>query len=165
MAIVYLSLGSNTWERRRNMDAMLHSIKAILLPPIRISKIMETEPLEVLEEQREYLNCIVSGVFKGTAIDLLDKCQAIELALGRLRPHHHASRSADIDILLFGNLIIREDRIVIPHPRLMFRRFCLQGLQEINPDLILPGENISIGEYYTIAGEIIKNQKIKYVDE
>jgi 2-amino-4-hydroxy-6-hydroxymethyldihydropteridine diphosphokinase len=165
MPVVFLSLGSNAGDRRFYISAMIRSLKELLLPPIKTSRIMETEPLEVPGGQQDYLNCIVSGDYGDTAVSLLDACQAIERSLGRLRPYRHASRTADIDILLFGSQVVCDQRLAIPHPRLLFRRFCLQGISEIDPEYILPGEALSISSYYRKAAETIKLQKINYIGE
>ena len=163
MVTVFLSLGSNV-RTKRNMEKMLLHLRPVISPPVKTSRRMETEPLEVFDEQEWYLNCVVSGSYGGTAWDLLDECRTIERKLGRRRAYRHCPRTTDIDILLFGDLIIREKRLSIPHPGLFRRRFCLEGIKEITPGLILPGEGISVSDYYNALDESIKRQKINFID-
>jgi 7,8-dihydro-6-hydroxymethylpterin-pyrophosphokinase len=68
------------------------------------------------------------------------------------------------DILLFGNTILRDKKLRIPHPGLLRRRFCLEGVKEIMPGLILPGEGISVSAYYDAVDESIKRQKINFIE-
>jgi 2-amino-4-hydroxy-6-hydroxymethyldihydropteridine diphosphokinase len=164
MVRVFLSLGSNMDDRRRNMEEMLARVTGVLLPPIKISRLMETEPVEVAEKQEWYLNQIVSGFFSTAALDLLHECQQIEYALGRVRTSWHGPRTADIDILIFGDAIIRESSLRIPHPGLFQRRFCLEGIREIAPELTIPGGKVSMSVLYESADQTIKEQKIRFVE-
>jgi 2-amino-4-hydroxy-6-hydroxymethyldihydropteridine diphosphokinase len=163
MVTVFLSLGGNARTKNRDMEDMLGMLSTIILPPRQKSRRMETEPVEVIDDQEWYLNCIISGGYGGTAFDLLEKCRKIEDELGRVRPYRHCPRTADIDILLFGNLIVHESNLCIPHPGLFRRRFCLEGIKEIAPGLILPGEEISVSAYYEAMDETIKKQKINFI--
>jgi 2-amino-4-hydroxy-6-hydroxymethyldihydropteridine diphosphokinase len=165
MVTVFLSLGSNAGTRNRNMADMLLHLAPVIIPPVKRSRRMETEPLEVIDEQEWYLNCVVSGLYGGTAWDLLEECLAIEQKLGRRRAYRHCPRTADIDILLFGDVVIREKRLCIPHPGLLRRRYCLEGVKEIKPGLILPGEGTSVSAYYNALDESIKRQKINFIDK
>jgi 7,8-dihydro-6-hydroxymethylpterin-pyrophosphokinase len=106
----------------------------------------------------------MAGSFEGTPRDLLDKCHSVESKLGRVRAGFHGPRTADIDILIFGNLIVREKELVIPHPSLLVRRFCLEGAAEIMPDFVVPGSNLSFKEHCLVADGAILKQKIVYLD-
>jgi 2-amino-4-hydroxy-6-hydroxymethyldihydropteridine diphosphokinase len=85
MVMVFLSLGSNIRSRNRNMEEMLRHLAPVINPPVKKSRWMETEPVEVCDEQEWYLNCVVSGLYAGTAWDLLNECRTIERTLGRVR--------------------------------------------------------------------------------
>jgi 2-amino-4-hydroxy-6-hydroxymethyldihydropteridine diphosphokinase len=165
MATVFLSLGGNARTKHRDMENMLEMLSTVILPPMTKSRRMETEPVEVSDKQEWYLNCIVSGGYAGTAFDLLDKCREIEDKLGRVRPFRHCSRTADIDILLFGDAVINDSSLCIPHPGLFRRRFCLEGVKDLSPELILPGRRLSISAYYEAMDEMIKKQKINFIDK
>ncbi len=142
------------------MEEMVRRVERLLLPPIIKSRWMETEPLEVIGQQPWYLNCIVSGSYRGAARDLLMECQAIEDALGRVRSRYHGPRTADVDILLFGNVTVHEEGLSLPHPGLLRRRFCLEGINEIDPELILPGKRTRIRDYCATLEDSIAQQKI-----
>ncbi|MGB7568422.1 MAG: 2-amino-4-hydroxy-6-hydroxymethyldihydropteridine diphosphokinase [Chitinivibrionales bacterium] len=164
MARVLLSLGSNAGLKKQYVETMVREMARILKPPVLQSRLMETEPVETAEKQEWYINRIVAGSFEGTPRELLDKCQAVESRLGRVRAGFHAPRTADIDILVFGDLIIREKDFVIPHPSFLRRRFCLEGAAEIMPDFVLPGSDKRLKEHFAAAGVAILGQKITFLD-
>ena len=112
-------------------------------PRMRIkgtSKVYETMPVEVDEEQPDYLNCVVELECGVPAIELLRYCQGIEGALGRERGEagEKAPRTVDIDVLLFGEETIMEPDLRVPHAGVT-RAFNLRGLADIDVDLYIPG--------------------------
>jgi 2-amino-4-hydroxy-6-hydroxymethyldihydropteridine diphosphokinase len=111
-----------------------------------ISRVYETAPVEVEEEQPDYLNCVVEVRYGATAIELLRFCQGVEAALGRLRmvSREKAPRTIDIDVLLFGEEVIEEPHLVIPHPGSL-RAFNLRGLADLAPDMFIPRRG-AVGE-------------------
>jgi 2-amino-4-hydroxy-6-hydroxymethyldihydropteridine diphosphokinase len=111
-----------------------------------VSKVYETVPVEVEEEQPDYLNCVVEIWYGATAIELLRFCQGIEAALGRVRmvSGEKAPRTIDIDVLLFGEEIIEGPHLVVPHPGSL-RVFNLRGLVDLAPDMFIPGRG-AVGE-------------------
>jgi 2-amino-4-hydroxy-6-hydroxymethyldihydropteridine diphosphokinase len=161
MVTVFLSLGSNAGQPMRNMEEMLRHVRQVIAP-VSASRLMETEPLETAEEQQWYLNRVVSGPFAGTPRDLLQACMLIEEKLGRVRAYRHSPRTADIDILLFGDAVVREKDLCIPHPGLLGRRFCLEGVRELMPACIIPGAgNVSL--YCQSMDASIARQQIKFL--
>lgn len=163
MATVFLSLGSNVGNRRLNIDKMIGRISRLLRSPRRISRLMETEPVDVPSKQRWFYNCIVSGRYCGTARMLLAQCHAIEADLGRIRTQRVAPRTADIDILLFGNRRIATKNLAVPHPQLLRRRFCLEGLREIAPAQRLPGTGRSFARHHGKMAQRVKAQRIVFL--
>ncbi len=111
-----------------------------------VSKVYETAPVEVEEEQPDYLNCVVEVRYGATAIELLRFCQGVEAALGRVRrkPGEKTPRTMDIDMLLFGEEVIEEQHLIVPHPGSL-RAFNLKGLADLAPDMFIPGRG-AVGE-------------------
>ena len=109
-----------------------------------VSKVYETEPVEVEEEQPDYLNCVVEVGCEAPAVELLRFCQGIEAALGRTGKGERLPRTVDIDVLLFGEAVIEEPHLVVPHPGVL-RAFNIKGLADLEPDLYIPGRG-AVGE-------------------
>ena len=111
-----------------------------LLEVSGVSKVYETAPLEVQEEQSDYLNCVVEVRYGAAAIELLRFCQGVESALGRERGQAgvKAPRTVDIDILLFGEEVIEGPHLVVPHPGIL-RVFNLKGIVDLAPNMFIPG--------------------------
>jgi len=135
----YLSLGANLGDRAATLLhalELLHNLGTITA----VSSLYETEPVEVEVEDRQplYLNSVVAMDTNLTPEQLLSKTQGVEHALGRRRSVRNAPRTLDIDILLFGDVVMKTADLTIPHPRLAQRRFVLQPLAEIAPDLRHP---------------------------
>jgi 2-amino-4-hydroxy-6-hydroxymethyldihydropteridine diphosphokinase len=134
---VYLSLGSNLGEREATLREAVERLRK-LGSIIAISSLYETEPVEVEELQPWYLNCVVAMETGLTPEEFLAGTQAVELTLGRQRYVRHAPRTLDIDILLFGDAVVNTAELTIPHPGVTRRRFVLQPLEEIAPDVRHP---------------------------
>ncbi|MCL2218461.1 MAG: 2-amino-4-hydroxy-6-hydroxymethyldihydropteridine diphosphokinase [Chitinispirillia bacterium] len=151
-ARVALSLGSNLGDRASFISSMERMLRGILLD-VRVSPLMETEPVGVDGPQPPYLNRVITGYFSGSPRMLLVLCQTFESELGRTRESPRGPRTADIDILLFDDLRVddvsaRPHTLVIPHPELLNRRFCLEGLAAIDPGITVPlsGGGRTVGE-------------------
>ncbi len=145
MSRAFLSLGSNLGDRlaylRAAVDALGRGPKMKLLG---VSKVYETAPVEVEDEQPDYLNCVVELECGVSAVELLRYCQGVEAALGRERKGEKAPRTVDIDVLLFGDEVIEEPPLGVPHRGVM-RPFNLKGLADLDPDLHIPGRG-RVGE-------------------
>jgi 2-amino-4-hydroxy-6-hydroxymethyldihydropteridine diphosphokinase len=104
-----------------------------------VSKVYETAPVEVGEEQPDYLNCVVEIRYEASAIELLRFCQGVEAAHGRVRraSGDKAPRMIDIDVLLFGEEVVEGPYLIVPHPGIM-RAFNLKGLGDLAPDVFVP---------------------------
>ena len=120
------------------------------------SQVYETAPVEVEEAQPEYLNCVVALECGVSAVELLRFCQGVEAALGRERKGEKAPRTIDIDILLFGEEVVEEPDLVVPH-RGVLRAFNLKGLADLDIGLKVPG--------YGTVGELLENADLEGVRE
>jgi 2-amino-4-hydroxy-6-hydroxymethyldihydropteridine diphosphokinase len=134
--IAYLSLGSNLGDREANLRSAIAQLKGggqIL----SVSSMYETQPVDV-PDQPWFLNCVVAISTEKTPRELLQLALQIEANMGRLRLRDKGPRTIDIDILLFGGSIVDEPGLTIPHPALHQRRFVLEPLTEIAPNLLHP---------------------------
>ena len=133
---VYLSLGSNVGDRAANMNAAIDRLRAFG-EVVAVSPFYETEPVE-FTSQPWFLNCAVTLDTDESPKQLLAGILDIEQQLGRRRAQKKGPRTIDIDILLFGNSIVEEQGLTIPHPAMQERRFVLEPLAEIAPDVLHP---------------------------
>lgn len=133
---VYLSLGSNLGDREENLRTAIEQLRQ-LGDVVQVSSFYETEPVEYTA-QPWFLNCAVELRTELMPKLFLTKMLAIEQQMGRRRTQPKGPRSIDIDILLFGNSAISAPQLEIPHPRLHQRRFVLEPLAEIAPDVRHP---------------------------
>jgi 2-amino-4-hydroxy-6-hydroxymethyldihydropteridine diphosphokinase len=130
--LVYLSLGSNLGGRAGNLNAAIDHLRA-LGEVVVFSSFYETEPVEFMA-QPWFLNCAVALDTEKTPRELLQSILEVEQQMGRRRTQKKGPRIIDIDILLFGNLIVDDLGLTIPHPAMHERRFVLEPLAEIAPD-------------------------------
>jgi 2-amino-4-hydroxy-6-hydroxymethyldihydropteridine diphosphokinase len=135
----FLSLGSNLGDRLAYLRSALAALdRGPSMKLLATSKVYETAPVEVADEQPYYLNCVAELECGVPAIELLRYCQGVESALGRERKGEMAPRTVDIDVLLFGEEVIEEPGFEIPH-RGITRAFNLKGLADLDPNLYVPG--------------------------
>jgi 2-amino-4-hydroxy-6-hydroxymethyldihydropteridine diphosphokinase len=163
MTTVFLSLGTNRERRTYYLDKMVAKLTCIMDPGIVRSQVMETEPLGMPRGQRWFLNLIVRAGFNGTPLELLAECNRIEKELGRTREKPLEARTADIDILLFGHALIREESLIVPHPRVLARRFCIEGLQQVGPFWKVPGTGFTVSEHCRRMPPHVSDQRIIFM--
>ena len=133
---VYLSLGSNLGDRAAHLNAAIKCLDT-LGEVMAVSSFYETEPVE-LTAQPWFLKCAVELDTEKMPKQLLATILDIEKEMGRQRIQKKGPRTLDIDILLFGNSIIKAKGLTIPHPAMHERRFVLEPLAEIAPDVRHP---------------------------
>ena len=136
MQKAYIAGGSNLGNRKANLEFALTSL-AERNPVTRVSPYYETEPVGY-HDQPWFLNVAVEIETRLAPRELLKLCLSIEAACGRIRPFPNAPRTLDLDILLYGDLVVSEEGLVIPHPRLTERRFVLEPLAQIAAGLLHP---------------------------
>ncbi|MBZ5556793.1 MAG: 2-amino-4-hydroxy-6-hydroxymethyldihydropteridine diphosphokinase [Acidobacteriia bacterium] len=149
-AVVAISLGSNLGDRRAHLDFAVAGLRA-LLSRARVSAYYETEPVDTPGVQPLFLNAAAVGETSLSARDLLNALRVMEDARQRQRPHPNAPRTLDLDLILFGDAMIDEAGLIVPHPRFRARQFVLEPLAEIAPDLIDPATGKSVAELLKIA--------------
>jgi 2-amino-4-hydroxy-6-hydroxymethyldihydropteridine diphosphokinase len=134
--LAYLSLGSNVGDRAAQLrDALTRLSTAGRV--VAVSSFYETEPVE-FTQQPWFLNCVVALETAKTPQQLVDAILQIEQEMGRRRTQNKGPRSIDIDILLFGDTIMDSNELTIPHPAMHQRRFVLEPLAEIAPEVQHP---------------------------
>jgi 2-amino-4-hydroxy-6-hydroxymethyldihydropteridine diphosphokinase len=144
-----IALGSNLGDRLANLSAARQAIVDLsgVSEPILASVIYETEPIGCEPGAGKFLNAVLEFEYEGDPIELLEELSGIEESLGRARDHaRNVSRNIDIDLLYCGEKKVESEQLRLPHPRLHLRRFVLQPLADIRPELVLPNQNKSVRE-------------------
>ena len=137
MKIAYLGLGSNLGDRTANLESALQCLAGERVRVTRRSSIWETEPRDLLD-QPWFLNQVAEIETDLFPRQLHQHIQRIEREMGRVKRTPKGPRLIDIDILLYGNSIVKSPELEIPHPRMTERRFVLAPLAELAPDLRHP---------------------------
>jgi len=138
MKIIFLGIGTNLGNRGKNLEQAVARIGQSIGRVLISSSIFQTEPWG-FQSEKDFLNMAVKIETELAPHVLLEKIQAIESVMGRVRgPEHFSSRLIDIDILLYDDIIIDEENLKIPHALLQERRFVLVPLCEIAHTLIHP---------------------------
>lgn len=137
---LYLSLGTNLGNKRENLTRAIELLSLALGKCIAVSQFIETAPWG-FDSENSFLNCVAAFETALAPMQLLEMTESIERKLGRTQKSHdghYRDRIIDIDILLYGDNIIENDRLTIPHPLMHKRDFVLEPLAEIAPDTIHP---------------------------
>ncbi|MCX6875668.1 MAG: 2-amino-4-hydroxy-6-hydroxymethyldihydropteridine diphosphokinase [Verrucomicrobia bacterium] len=145
-----LALGSNLGVRLANLQAALACLRRLARPGAELlqAPIYQTAPWHCPPGSPDFYNTVVELDYDGTPDALLRHTQAIEFELGRPGgAARHAPRLIDVDLLYVDQVTVHAGRLRLPHPRLTQRRFVLQPLADIRPDLMLPGDHASIAEH------------------
>lgn len=145
----YIALGSNLGRRERNISAALNALETTKeIDVAKISSLYETEPVGGPDDQPRFINAAAQLRTSLSPERLLAVCQQIESSLGRKREVPWGPRSIDLDILIFADEIRSGPELMIPHPLLHERRFVLEPLAEIAPDLVHPTLDQTIQQLY-----------------
>jgi 2-amino-4-hydroxy-6-hydroxymethyldihydropteridine diphosphokinase len=133
---IAIALGSNVGDRRATLTSAIEALRPIIRD-LRASSFFDT-PYIGDEAQPSVLNGAIVGTTSLDAHALLERLLAIEEEFGRTRPYGGAPRTLDLDLILYGDAVIDEPGLIVPHPRFRARRFVLEPLTEIAPDWIDP---------------------------
>ncbi|HUC36613.1 MAG TPA: 2-amino-4-hydroxy-6-hydroxymethyldihydropteridine diphosphokinase [Acidimicrobiales bacterium] len=142
----FLGLGANLGDRRSQLREAVSALPGV----VAVSSLYETEPIGGPAGQPSYLNVVVELETDLAPRQLMELAQALEAAAGRVRGVRWGPRSLDVDVLLAGDLVVEEEDLVVPHPRMWERRFVLEPLAELAPKLV-PRELLEAA-----SGEVVK---------
>ncbi len=161
MTLVYIGIGSNKGRRIKNIEEALGKIKKEI-DIQRVSSLYLTEPVKT--KGGWFVNCVAEGKANKLARELLTYLLQIEKEMGRIRKREREKRSIDLDVLLYGQEIIQEKDLTVPHPRLHQRRFVLTPLSQINPKLNHPLLNKTVNELLKELKDPHQVEKIKEIN-
>ena len=150
--ISYLSIGSNFGDRKLFIQKAIDYLKNDnLIQILKISNIFETDPLEVLEQDK-FLNLIIKINTNYSPFELLTELQSIEEKIGRIRRFNKGPREIDLDILTYNYLKISSEKLTLPHPALFSRPFIKEILESISEEIIMTFQYRELDEanYYSI---------------
>lgn len=152
MVTCAVALGSNVGDRRAHLDYAVSALRG-LLTNLSVSRYFETVPVGASGPQAMFLNAAAVGDTALTARAVLDALLAIEQERGRERPYVRAPRTLDLDLILLGDVVVEEPGLVVPHPRFRERRFVLEPLAAVAPELRDPVSGQTVAELLTAAAE------------
>ena len=144
-----IALGSNLDDRLANLQRARDQIRALdgMTEPTVQSAVYETSPVDCEPGAQNFYNAVIEIGFEKSADALFEALQKIEQALGRERNYErNVSRTIDLDLLYFGSERRSDAQLQLPHPQMTERKFVLQPLCDIAPDLRLPGQTKNVGE-------------------
>lgn len=143
---VYIGLGTNIGDKRQNLTRALEELAK--RPEIRINRVSslyQSEPWGN-KDQDDFLNQVVEIETRLSAWDLLHLLHTIEINMGRQRETKWGPRIIDLDILLYGDVVLQTEELQIPHALMRERLFVLIPLQEINPEVVFPDDGSTLRE-------------------
>lgn len=150
-----IGLGANLGDARAALAAAVDGLQA--LPGargLRVSRLYRSAPLDA--QGPDYLNAVAVLQCPMDGADLLQALQTLERAAGRLRPYRNAPRTLDLDLLLHGTQLLHLPQLQVPHPRLHLRRFALQPLLDLWPDVVIPGRGPAADLLPAVMGQAVQ---------
>jgi 2-amino-4-hydroxy-6-hydroxymethyldihydropteridine diphosphokinase len=144
-----VALGSNLGDSRGILNSAMERLQALAVGPLLRSSLYRSAPVDCPPGSPHFLNAVVGfDPLPGeTPESLLDALQALEREFGRQpKQTHNEARPLDLDLVAFGAEVRNTPRLVLPHPRAHLRRFVLEPLAELAPDLVLPGQTLTVAE-------------------
>jgi 2-amino-4-hydroxy-6-hydroxymethyldihydropteridine diphosphokinase len=139
---IAVALGSNLGDRHAHLDFAVGRLRSAV-DALVVSRAIETDPVGDSSQPR-YLNAAAVGATTLSARALLEFLLRVEAERGRQRPHPGAARTLDLDLVFYGDAIIAEPGLEVPHPRFRDRAFVLEPLAEVAPDLRDPVTGLTV---------------------
>ena len=144
-----LSAGGNVGNVEKSILLAVEKLKDAGVGELRLSGRYRTEPVDCAPGTPDFINVAVTGFWSGSALELLNICQNLEVESGRPRQHGvNQPRTLDLDLILFGDEIVDTAALKVPHPRAKGRRFVLEPLAEIAEDMRFPDCGKSVKELF-----------------
>ena len=134
MTVAYVGLGSNLGDREKTIRGAIAALQGV----VAVSELRETDPIGVTA-QPAFLNGAIAVETELSPRELLESLLAVERELGRERSERWGPRTIDLDLLLYGTETVDEPGLTVPHPHLHERRFALEPLADLDPELVVPG--------------------------
>jgi 2-amino-4-hydroxy-6-hydroxymethyldihydropteridine diphosphokinase len=157
----YIALGSNLGDSQRVILRAMERLQEFSDEPLARSSLFETTPVDSPAGSPNFVNAVVGLVPRSdeTPESLLKKLRALEVDSGR-KPKKiiNEPRPLDLDLITFGDEIRATEELTLPHPRARLRRFVLQPLAEIAPDLVLPGQDRAVAG---LLGELTSGESVR----
>jgi len=160
---VFVALGSNLGNPAANVLRAMQRLEVFSSGSLLRSSLWQSTPVDCPPDSPPFVNAVVglSPLPNETPETLLAKLQSLEQEFGRRRKRQkNEARPLDLDLLVFGDGIRHSAHLTLPHPRAHLRRFVLQPLSEIAFDLVLPGQNKSVG---TLLGELGTDEVVRKI--
>ena len=143
--ICYVALGSNLGDRRENISRAVEKLRETPgVTVLRVSMLLDNPAIGGPEQSPSFLNAVAEIRTMIPPLALLHRLLEIENQMGRVRREKWEPREIDLDLILYGNQIIQTDELTVPHPLMHQRRFVLQPLAQLRPDLIHPTQGIRV---------------------
>ena len=149
----FIGLGSNLGDRRAFLAAAVDGLRGGG-DVVAVSPLYETEPVGGPAGQGPFLNVVVELSTEDSPRRLLERCRALESAAGRVRDERWGPRTLDADVLLVEGTEVHERDLTVPHPRLWERRFVVQPLADLAPDLVSSSQLAAAGGQVERAGSL-----------
>jgi 2-amino-4-hydroxy-6-hydroxymethyldihydropteridine diphosphokinase len=154
MTRIAIALGSNVGDREQYLKDAIAALSPVV-SNLHLSRLLETEPVDMAGEQRRVINAAATGETELPARALLERMLEIERQLGRTRPQPGAARTVDLDLILFGGEVIDEPpSLIVPHPRFRERRFVLEPLVDVAADWTDPVSGLTIAQLLENLGDV-----------
>jgi 2-amino-4-hydroxy-6-hydroxymethyldihydropteridine diphosphokinase len=147
--LAFVALGSNLGDSRKIILAAMARLQDFSIEPVLKSSLWQTLPMDCPQDSPKFVNAVVGLISKKneTPASLLGKLRGMEKEFGRApKTVLNEPRPLDLDLIAFGNEIRNSPELILPHPRAHLRRFVLQPLSEIAPELVLPGQGKKVSE-------------------